>query len=484
MVSYVLRVDTTPSAIAISRDVVHTCLTPDRHHETGADRVAAATRGARARAAYDPAAVVSAAEVQVPGPRAALGAAGAPSVRGPRVGLLCGNFDPTRDGVADYTRRLAAQLGEAGLDACILTTHEHARAQGGPAAGVTTGWNLPGVLRASRGIAALDLDLVHLQFAPSAFAFRRAVGLLPELLRNGPPIVVTLHEYAVSRPPRLLRPVLGLKAWDWETLRLVPTATRLVVVTDEQAAELVAGSRGAAERVVRMPVGTNVAVSALDRDAARAAVRRRLQAPADAPVVVFFGFLHQKKRLADLVEATAVVRRSYPQVRLVLAGGMESHSVAKEDALSMRRDLERVVAARQLVDAVSFTGFLGEQEVSGLLHGSDVAVLPFPEGGSWKSGSLLAALSHGLPTVVTGPAARGAPDVGDGVLRVAAGDVGALADAVSRVLTDRGLSGRLREGAVAAAGRRSWPDITARHVEMYRDVLASSKHRHLSRRRR
>src|SRR5271166_3854546 len=113
-----------------------------------------------------------------------------------RVGLVCGELDPVRDGVADYTRQLAQSLRGIGVDALTLTTHRLAEAAGDPAIGVTDSWAWRGIRRAAQAIQHLDVDLVHVQLAPSAFQFSRAVGAIPRLLAQGPPIVVTVHEYA------------------------------------------------------------------------------------------------------------------------------------------------------------------------------------------------------------------------------------------------------------------------------------------------
>ncbi|MCW2535420.1 MAG: putative glycosyl transferase, partial [Modestobacter sp.] len=111
-----------------------------------------------------------------------------------RVGLVCGHFDPARDGVADYTRHLARQLRSAGCRPLICTAHRYARTPGEEVVGVTDRWDAPGVLRAARAMTGLSLDVVHVQFSPSAFGFSRAVGLLPLLLPAGTPLVATLHE--------------------------------------------------------------------------------------------------------------------------------------------------------------------------------------------------------------------------------------------------------------------------------------------------
>src|SRR5258708_37252793 len=96
-----------------------------------------------------------------------------------RVGLVCGELDPTRDGVADYTRQLAQSLRAIGVDALSLTTYQLAKAAGDPAVGVTDNWSWRGIRRAAQAIQRLDVDVVHVQLAPSAFQFSRAVGEMP-----------------------------------------------------------------------------------------------------------------------------------------------------------------------------------------------------------------------------------------------------------------------------------------------------------------
>ncbi|HZH21469.1 MAG TPA: hypothetical protein VEZ18_14875, partial [Geodermatophilus sp.] len=78
----------------------------------------------------------------------------------PRVGLVCGHFDPARDGVADYTRHLARQLRAAGCESLICTAHRYARTPGEEIVGVTDRWDVRGVRRAARTISRLPLDVV------------------------------------------------------------------------------------------------------------------------------------------------------------------------------------------------------------------------------------------------------------------------------------------------------------------------------------
>ncbi len=405
---------------------------------------------------------------------------------GTRVGLLCGYLDPTRDGVADYTRQLAVHLRRTGLDPLVVTTCEWARAAGEGAVGVTECWDVRGVVAASRALRRLDLDLVHVQFAPSVFGFSRAVGLLPLLLPGRIPLVVTLHEYGVwsgDGRGRRGRSALWSAAErcgyaERETLLLVPRAVCLLVPSREHLEVLRGRFGGHAPATFEVPIGLNVGVAAGGHARARVEVRRALGAAPEAPLVVFFGFLHPDKALDQLIAAVAGVGAQRPGVRLLLIGGAVSHSVPRAAARRLRRELEQVAAACGLQDQVHFTGYLPAAEVSRLLQAADVAAFPFNAGVTRKSGSLLAALAAGVPVVATAPPGevRGPTEAG-GVLRVPPRDTAALSDALGRVLSDRALADRLTAAGRAAAARHSWDAIAAAHAGVYARALACHRGR-------
>ena len=72
-----------------------------------------------------------------------------------RVALVCGRYLPDRDGVADYVRQLAQALPDAGATPVIVT------------------WSTVGAWRgAGASVDALPIDLVHVQWSPSAYGFR------------------------------------------------------------------------------------------------------------------------------------------------------------------------------------------------------------------------------------------------------------------------------------------------------------------------
>lgn len=122
------------------------------------------------------------------------------------------------------------------------------------------------------------------------------------------------------------------------------------------------------------------------------------------------------------------------------------------------RRVRQVVAEAGLASRITFRGELGEEEVAACYHAADLFVLPtFHE----SYGMVFAeAIARGLPVIST-PTGAVRDLVGDdaGIL-IPAADVGQLAEALRRFMSDPALRARLVEGARA---RRhllpSWRDV-------------------------
>jgi len=359
------------------------------------------------------------------------------------VALVVGRDEPRHDGVADYVHRLAAHLPAHGVRPRVVE------------AGGRVG-------AAARELGRRQPDVVHVQVAPSAYGFSPAVGLLPGLVRA--PLVTTLHEYGwwswpKAVPDRLWAPVERRGLWDRETGRLTAGA-QAVLATTPGHAQAVRARMGVEARVV--PIGPNVERVPADRDR----TRRRYGLPPDAPVVVFFGFVHPVKGVRWLLRAVQALRAGgHPRLRLVVAGGFESLALPGREAADFEAEVRADVAALGLQQAVTVTGWVPADEVSALLQAADVAALPFTAGLTTKSGSMLAVLDHDLPLVGTrGPGTEPALE--------AAALLGPVRE--SEVLAanlDRALRGGAPAGGRAIADGHSWQAAARAHAEVYAHVL-------------
>jgi glycosyltransferase involved in cell wall biosynthesis len=130
-----------------------------------------------------------------------------------------------------------------------------------------------------------------------------------------------------------------------------------------------------------------------------------------------------------------------------------------------------------------WTGYLSPREVSAALLCADLAVLPYADGASFRRGSLMAVLEHGLPFITTTPSSvqaqsdssfRGEwPQLVDGVnaLLVPPGEPHALAAAIARLAEDTAERDRLRAASYELARYFAWDRIALRHLRLYVELL-------------
>ncbi len=202
---------------------------------------------------------------------------------------------------------------------------------------------------------------------------------------------------------------------------------------------------------VRAPVRTvpmPLLLSGPDGEGCTARVRRtraRLGLKPEQKVVMFAGMVRAYKGIELLLRAwrsSSASRRH----RLVIAG----------ESYLGRGKLESLV--RDLADPCSVVledRYLSNEELLSTMQVADVFVLPYLRAS--QSGLLPLALGMGLPTIVSDAGGLGEERPGSGVEVVAAGDRGALAYAIDRLISAR------RDAAQRSIGhdqaRESWAPL-------------------------
>jgi glycosyltransferase involved in cell wall biosynthesis len=421
------------------------------------------------------------------------------------ISLLSAEYPPRPGGVGDYTRRLGNALVERGHNVSILTIYDlrftiydlsqHKAHPKSKIQNLKSDWSWrcwPAV------IAALDQlrpDVLHIQYQTGAYGMHPAINLLPWRLRQlptRPKIVVTVHD--------LLLPYLFPKAGPlrrWVTHRLLADADGVVVTNEEDYARLVGeGGNWETQHATRntfhvsrfnrsrsnitlILIGSNIPVEP-PPDFNRAAWRSQLGITENDVLIAYFGLFSRNKGIDVLLRA---LMRLPDRMRLLIIGGEATAPEDRAFAVEARRQID----TQGLSHRVIITGHCSEAHVSAHLLAADLAALPFADGASFRRGSLLAALAHGVPVVTTGDERRTTNDGGrttndeelrniqqlaDGVnvVFVRPGDDTALAAALMRLSKDAELRKRLGDAGMRLAAHFSWDSIAAQHEAFYRKM--------------
>jgi glycosyltransferase involved in cell wall biosynthesis len=425
-----------------------------------------------------------------------------------RIALLSAEYPPMPGGVGDYTRRLGQALVARGHHILVFTIldfrfqildlEDSQSNLQSKIKNLKSDWGWRCWRDAIAALRATMPDVLHIQYQTGAYAMHPAINLLPWRLRgltNRPRVVVTTHD--------LLLPYLFPKAGPlrrWVTRRLLADADT-VVVTNEIDFVMAAtykrleigdwrlNANGQSlisnlQSPTLIPIGSNIPVTpppGYDRSAWRA----RLGVAPDQALIAYFGLISRGKGLHVLLDSLARLPASF---RLIVVGGEATQPQDRAYTAEVQRQIEEL----GLRERVSITGHCAADEVSAHLMAADVAALPFADGATFRRGSLLAALAHGVPTITTTDDRRPTTDTevneprvsgqwsvvggrledGENVILVSPGDPAGLAGAIERLAGDAELRARIGAVGRALAAQFSWETIAERHEALYQQLLA------------
>ena len=447
-----------------------------------------------------------------------------------KVCLISGEYPPLQGGVGDYTHELGKALAALGVEVAVITsaraydrTVEAAvgQAQGLPPGGdeqdglevypVIPHWGWGSWGRIAALVRQWGADIVHVQYQAAAYGMHPAANLLPWRLRRGkgrPYIVTTFHDLKVP----YLFPKAGPLRW-WAMLAMMRWSDATILTNEEDYFRakniehraklpmlyaLCSMPYALCPMLCLIPIGSNIAV-APPPDYERPAWRARLGVGAGETLLAYFGFLNESKGGETLIQALAELARHSQPVRLLMVGGQVGDSdPTNVDYLARVKNL---IASLGLSERVLWTGFSSAAQVSAHLLAADVGVLPYRDGASFRRGSFLALLAHGLPIVSTVPAVKrhhallpetagmmalqragdarsldsGLPRLQDGenVRLVPPDDAAALTQAIAELIASPPARQQLAAGARSLAAAFAWDGIAKRHLEVYQKLLAA-----------
>jgi glycosyltransferase involved in cell wall biosynthesis len=375
-------------------------------------------------------------------------------------------------GVGDCTYQLGRALSQLGHQVVVVTStkatgfspRKDAAAQDPEARPIVDRWSWGCWGQVVKTAQDTRADVVHIQYQTAAYGMHPAVNLLPlrfRLLRQRPRLLVTFHDL---RAPYLF-PKAGVVR-EWANRLLARWSDAVIATNVEDYQQLKATGLPAHPHLI--PIGSNIRPR-VPRGYDRREWRHSLGVADDETLLCYFGFLNASKGGETLFRALSeLLRRDLP-AKLVMIGGQVGDS-----DLTNRAYLERVKALGQelgVTDQVLWTGYIASEEVSASFAAADICVLPYRDGVSYRRGTLMAALAHGVPIISTEP--RVPMDTlahGQNIFLVPADDPGATADAVERLSADTELCARLARGAQELAQSFTWDHIAAQTAQLYQQL--------------
>jgi glycosyltransferase involved in cell wall biosynthesis len=185
-------------------------------------------------------------------------------------------------------------------------------------------------------------------------------------------------------------------------------------------------------------------------------------APRAGRRVLFLGRLHEKKGLAELLQAWPLVRKALPDAQLEIAGDGEPEFVRQLKA--------RVLQMGEPRESIIFAGFVdGEAKTRSLAH-ADVFVLP-----SYQENfgiAVIEAVAAGLPVVITEHVQVASFIRENGLGLIIERDPTSLAGGIIRALSDASLRHHVAATGAAVARQTFAPEaIGAQLRDLYEDVV-------------
>jgi glycosyltransferase involved in cell wall biosynthesis len=260
---------------------------------------------------------------------------------------------------------------------------------------------------------------------------------------TGCPCVTVFHDLQHKRHPEFFR-WFDLPFWNLLLGLAIQRSRSLIAVSEATARDIQQYYPGAGAKTVVVGHG-------VDAEYFRIGDRRLASVTSNdsgQKYIFSVSTLHPHKNVGRLMEAFAVFRKRHPEFRLVIAG-MKGLAAARLEA--QRRGLG-------LEEAVRFTGWIPQTELSGLFEHATAFVAPSEFEGFGMP--LSEALAAGLPTACS--AIPPFDEIAGGVaVRFDPGDVLAIADAMETTACDAAFRQQAAIAGPAQARRFDWNE-TAR----------------------
>ena len=271
-------------------------------------------------------------------------------IAGFRLVTLCGSTGGMHDAMRDSQDLLEPVFVTRGIDVRPVDLGD---------------WSARGVPGLVEEIRRQQPDGILMQYPTGAFG--RSLGpVLLSLLHHVAPTMVMLHEFAAAHIVR--KAAVGA---------LLLRADRIGITAERERKYLTTFYPWLRNRIRTVPIASNIP--------------GRAWAPTSPPVVTYFGQLRPNKGIEEFVEVRKRIAAEVPDAVFEIVGAVVPQHAGYADAVG------RTAAECGITIAAN----LGIEQVADALARATVALMPFPDGASFRRGSMFAAAACGTPIATT-----------------------------------------------------------------------------------
>jgi len=275
------------------------------------------------------------------------------------------------------------------------------------------------------------------------------------LIKKTCPVVITIHDLAFLAEPQ----TFDMKTRMYKSFavrRSARSADKIIVVSEATKQECLRWLDVPESKLRVVYNGIDAFFRRIEDHAALEAASKKFALP--KRFILFVGTLEPRKNVARLIQAYAALRKNRRlEHGLVIAGGkgwLYSEIFATVNKLS-------------LADEIKFLGYVAQDDLVALYNLAEVFVYPsLYEGFGFPP---LEAMACGCPVVTSNRSSL--PEVGgDAALVVDCRDPDALAEAISRVVSDENFRSHLKEKGLERVKLFNWQKAARQILRVFDEV--------------
>lgn len=290
------------------------------------------------------------------------------------------------------------------------------------------------------------VDVLHVQFTAPPF--------------SPCPVVVSIHDLSFEHLPQTFkrRSRMQLRL---TVRRSARNAAQVIALSEHARADLIATYNLQPEKVNVVPLAAPDAFAPVRDDNELQRVRQIYGI--DRDYILSVGSIQPRKNLRRLIEAYYLLRQQQPEGKLPQLVLVGKNAWLYDETLQSLKDRD--------LGSIVLTGYVPEADLPALYSGALCFIYPsYFEGFGLPP---LEAMKCGAPVIVGNKTSL--PEVvGDAALMIDPFDVGAIAAAIQRVITDSDFRSELRVKGMQRAKQFDWKETARRTLAVYEKAFTQS----------